>query len=214
MTSQRDGICVQYGCGLSAPEGWLNFDSSPTLRLQRLPFVGRTLARGRIQFPTNVRFGDVVRGLPVGSGTCRAAYASHVLEHLSREDYPKALAETYRILRPGGRFRMVVPDLAALAERYLVSVRQGNCDANDRFMKNSHLGVEMQPSGVIELAQSMLGNSRHLWMWDEPSIATSLKAAGFSEPRRAYFGDSEEPAFFECEDAGRFEGAVAFEARK
>ncbi|MCI5142460.1 MAG: methyltransferase type 11, partial [Candidatus Electrothrix sp. ATG1] len=28
---------IHYGCGLSAPESWLNFDASPTLRLQRIP---------------------------------------------------------------------------------------------------------------------------------------------------------------------------------
>ncbi len=33
-------IYVQYGCGLSAPAGWNNYDASPTLRLQKLPVVG------------------------------------------------------------------------------------------------------------------------------------------------------------------------------
>jgi hypothetical protein len=26
---------VQYGCGLLAPQGWINFDASPRLRIER-----------------------------------------------------------------------------------------------------------------------------------------------------------------------------------
>ena len=39
------GCYVQYGAAYSAPEGWLNFDASPTLRLQKLPVAGKALAR-------------------------------------------------------------------------------------------------------------------------------------------------------------------------
>ena len=31
---------VQYGCGLSAPNEWINFDVSPTLRIQKIPIIG------------------------------------------------------------------------------------------------------------------------------------------------------------------------------
>ena len=41
---------VQYGCGLSDPEGWKNFDSSPTLRLQKLPLIGRFIKK--VEFKT------------------------------------------------------------------------------------------------------------------------------------------------------------------
>lgn len=28
---------VRYGCGIAAPEGWINFNSSPRLRFERMP---------------------------------------------------------------------------------------------------------------------------------------------------------------------------------
>ena len=59
------GCYVQYGAAYSAPEGWLNFDASPTLRLQKLPVAGKALARlsGNPEpFPDELRYGDVVRG--------------------------------------------------------------------------------------------------------------------------------------------------------
>jgi len=66
-------VYVQYGCGSSAPEGWLNFDAS-----LRVPLG----IRGKV-FPRNVRYGDIVRGLPIKDGTAKAVYASHILEHLT-----------------------------------------------------------------------------------------------------------------------------------
>ncbi|HEX6859864.1 MAG TPA: hypothetical protein VF138_06660, partial [Caulobacteraceae bacterium] len=68
MAGTSPKLYVQYGCGLSAPDGWLNFDASPTLRLQRLPLVGRLLTRGRVRFPEAVRYGDITRGLPLADG--------------------------------------------------------------------------------------------------------------------------------------------------
>ena len=96
---------VQYGCGVFAPEGWRNFDASPTLRFERLPLVGRLYTRNQTRFPVNVEHGDIVKGLPVGRGTCRALYCSHVLEHLTLEDARLALRHTREMLREDGCFR-------------------------------------------------------------------------------------------------------------
>ncbi len=59
---------VQYGAGFSGPDGWVNFDASPTLRIQKIPAIGSVLAKlsGNAEpFPESVRYGDVVKGLPV-----------------------------------------------------------------------------------------------------------------------------------------------------
>jgi hypothetical protein len=36
-------LYVQYGAGNEAVQGWLNFDASPTLRIQKMPLIGRLL---------------------------------------------------------------------------------------------------------------------------------------------------------------------------
>lgn len=46
-------------------------------------------------------------------------YASHVLEHLNQQDFPKALKEIQRILSPGGRLYISVPDMDALCRAFL-----------------------------------------------------------------------------------------------
>ena len=72
-------------------------------------------------WPQNVEFGDIVRGLPIEEGSCRAIYCSHVLEHLALDDFRVALHNTYRYLAPEGVFRFVVPDLKVLATDYVTS---------------------------------------------------------------------------------------------
>jgi hypothetical protein len=199
---------VQYGCGLCAPQTWLNFDASPTLRLQRLPLVGRVFTRVGPVFPAGVRYGDIVKGLPVAGGSCRAVYCSHVLEHLSLEDCRRALRNTYACLRPGGVFRFVLPDLEWLARQYLDARGAG---AAIRFMEESKLGLLMRPRRPGELLRAWLGNSQHLWMWDENSMSAELEAAGFRQVRRAAMGDSSEPRFRDVEDPGRWENCLGME---
>ena len=93
---------VQYGCGFSAPESWENFDASPTLYFERIPVVGRFYTKNRIRFPVNVQFGNIVNGLPFENNSIRGIYCSHILEHLSLEDFRSALKNTYKILELDG----------------------------------------------------------------------------------------------------------------
>ena len=202
---------VQYGCGLSAPDGWLNFDASPTLRLQRLPGIGAILTRGRARFPARVRYGDVVRGLPLGDRSCGAVYCSHVLEHLSLADLRIALRETYRILADGGTFRGVLPDMELLARRYVENPRE---DAAIAFMQDTLLGVRERQRGLAALTSGVLGNSHHLWMWDFKALSVELIAAGFRNIRRAEFGDSVLAQFAAAEEKTRWDNCLGFECRK
>jgi SAM-dependent methyltransferase len=183
------GIYVQYGCGLSCPDGWVNFDASPTLVLQRLPLVGALFRRGGVVFPAGVRYGDIVRGLPVADNTADGIYASHILEHLSRNDVERALANTIRMLKPGGVFRLVVPDLEARARRYLSLLEAGDAGGNDWLMRAGCLGAEQRPRGLAGFVRQFFGNSTHLWMWDESSMAAALRRAGFAAIRRCRFND-------------------------
>ena len=199
---------VQYGCGLCAPSEWLNFDASPTLRLQRLPLIGRLSAVRQPLFPQAVVYGDIVRGLPLPPQSCRAVYCSHVLEHLSLADFRTALVNTRKILAKKGIFRLVLPDLRILAQRYAAD---GSETAAVRFMTDSGLGLPQRNRGAVGLLRSWLGNSQHLWMWDHPSLRKELETAGFSGIRAAQLSDSEDPLFAAVEDTSRWEDAIALQ---
>src|SRR6516165_5567259 len=165
-------VYVQCGCGSSAPEGWLNFDAS-----LRVPLG----IRGKV-FPRNVRYGDIVRGLPIKDGTAKAVYASHILEHLTRAD-SKPRCETWRILIPGGTFRLIMPDLETGAVAYLRRLRNGMLDANDHFMDS--IG-ERRPRNFLTHMRSFFGHGRHYWLWD---------FACFQKIRRCKYGDNPDPMF-------------------
>jgi len=205
------GLYVQFGCGLCAPSGWMNFESSPTLRFERIPVLGKLYSKNAMRFPANVRYGDILIGLPVADASCSGIYCSHVLEHLALEDIDAALTNTYRYLVTGGIFRLVVPDLGELVRCYV----SDNADtASHRFLEASGLGRRRRPRGLFEFIRDWFGNSAHLWMWDERSMAAKLRQHGFLEIRRAVFGDSEDPRFREVEDKDRFEGCLAMQCRK
>ena len=97
-------LYVHYGCHWCASEEWLNFDASPTLRLERLPVVGRMVRKNARRFPSNVLYGDIVRGLPVKENSCDGVYCSHVLEHLALEDCRRALLNTHRMMKKRGGY--------------------------------------------------------------------------------------------------------------
>lgn len=211
---------VQYGAGHSAAEGWTNFDASPTLRLERLPFVGRLISINDMRFPASVIHGDIVKGLPVAPGSAAGVYASHVLEHLSYGDAHIALRNTLDIMKPGAIFRIVVPDLEERARRYLAAMGSDRADAGHDFIRATLLGTEERPRGLSSILRSQFGNAAHLWMWDRLSLRKALDDAGFDNIRPSEFNDSSDPRFKEVEDRSRYfdEGLgikeLAFEARR
>jgi hypothetical protein len=199
---------VHYGCGLFAPSDWLNFDASPILIIRRLPVIGYITAGSVTRFPLNVRYGDIVKGLPVSARSCSAVYCSHVLEHLSLGDCRAALGNTRKILRENGIFRLVVPDLRTAVERYAADESD---TAASRFMTETCLGTMERNRGAGGLVRTWLGNSAHLWMWDFQSLRKELEVAGFNRIRAARLGDSEDPKFAAVEENSRWEEAVGIQ---
>lgn len=207
----NNGQYVQYGCGNSAPKEWRNFDASPTLRFERLPLIGHLYTKNKSRFPENVEYGDVVKGLPVSAESCKGVYCSHILEHLSLNDFRVALSNTKEILRAGGIFRLVLPDLEYSATRY---INNSSNEAALEFMRETALGHESRARGFKGLISVWLGNSQHLWMWDYRSIQLELENAGFGDIRKASFGDSSERMFGKVEENRRWENCLGVECRK
>jgi hypothetical protein len=202
-------LYVQFGSGSCAPSEWWNFDTSPTLRFERIPVIGKLYTRNSARFPPNVYAGDIVKGLPIQERSCAGIYSSHVLEHLALEDCRTALRNVFSYLAPGGVFRLVVPDLERLANRY---VSNPSRTAAAEFLLESGLGRKQRPRGVAGLVQTWLGNSEHLWMWDEKAMIAELETAGFLRIRRCSFGDARDHMFNLVEERARFDGCLAIEA--
>lgn len=145
-----------------------------------------------------------MQGLPVEDGIAAGVFCSHVLEHLSRSDFDKAIANSFRMLKPGGRFRLVVPDLEARTRLYLEAKATRSAHANDRLLRSLGMGTEQRPRSLGQRLRAAFGNSAHLWMWDYEGIEAALATAGFDRIRRCAFRDSGDPMFDAIERQDRF----------
>ena len=214
---------VQFGCGLSNPEGWLNYDSTPTLFIRRIPLsiqiaktarkiIGTRKARISANLnniiSNNAIYGDIIKGLPCDSNSVDILYASHVLEHLPLKEFRMSLAECLRVLKPNGVFRAVVPNLMYYIEEYLNS--ESETKSID-FCLNSGLGAESYANPLSR----MRGDSHHI-MYDAETLENELKRAGFTSVRQAFYGDSKIKDFADVEDEGRWmhPNCIGFECIK
>lgn len=170
---------INLGCGRNLIEGWINIDNSPSVVLAKIPLLKTTLFRlGLIsrstyetEWSTNIVWQDVTKGLSYAEASIDKIYSSHMLEHMDRASGERVIRECYRLLKPGGVFRLVVPDLAFHAQRYLEHVHEANSsrDAHDDFLWNVYGGY---------LVPRRKG-AYHRYMYDWPTLRTLLQAAGF-----------------------------------
>ena len=68
---------------------------------------------------SHVRKVNILSGLPFDDSTFDVVYSSHFLEHLSIEQERLLMNEVLRVLKLGGVFRVVVPDLEDICREYL-----------------------------------------------------------------------------------------------
>lgn len=215
---EHSGICLNVGCWIDAPDGWENIDASPSVKLATVPLIGRFLvsAMGGPDFPKSVKYGDLIKGLSLKPNSCELIFASHVLEHLSLSDFHTSLNNIYAYLQPGGIFRVIIPDLEQYVAKYTKQRSEGTTSAKaaSTFMQASCLGHQRSRTGLKHRFHELLSNSRHQWMWDEPSLTEALIQHGFKNVRRCQFGDWSDPRFGLVERQDRHWEALCLEATK
>lgn len=206
-------VHVQYGAGSEAVEGWINYDASPTLLVQRIPLVGK-LIRSKVNcvFDDQILYGNVVKGLPLLPCTVDGLFCSHILEHLSYSDCLTALKNSYEYLRYGGRFRILVPDLAIYISEYQNA--STSVDASFEFMTRTGLGLHSSRKTFKKRLVDSFGNSAHRCMWDYNALRTVLSECGFVDINRFEQGKCEDQNFLKPERDHQFFAALAIECSK
>jgi len=201
---------VQYGCAWSAPKNWANFDCSPTLRFEKIPFIGKLYTKNEHRFPDNVCYGDIVKGLPISNNSCDFIYCSHVLEHLSLNDCRRALRNTYKVMKNSAIFRFVLPDLEHCVNEYINDSKISALE----LMRSLDIGLEERPNTITSNIYNYLQNSKHYWMWDYIALKNELENIGFRKIRRAFFGDSDYKIYNTIEEYSRWENCLGIECQK
>ena len=138
-------IQLHLGCGKRRLAGWVSVDS----RVEVEPDV-----------VADVRHLDAW-----DCGEVESIYACHVLEHIPRPDLLQTLREWRRVLKPGGKLRVSVPDFGTVASLY-----------ND--------GVSFwRLAGLLYGRQDYEGNTHHIG-FDYEYLAWMLGEAGFYDIRK------------------------------
>jgi predicted SAM-dependent methyltransferase len=164
------GLSLHLGAGVDAIEGWINIDAWPS------------------QLALDLRW-----GLPFADGAAERVFLSHTLEHLY---YPHEvgalLGEIFRVLAPGGRVRIIVPDIEAAIGAYVENDR--------RFFAGR--GESSWPGWSIETRlESFLGYAgvgphpgmfaaAHKYGYDFETLAHALETAEFRDVLRSTFQGS------------------------
>ena len=201
LASATQYLGVNIGCGTDAPEGWYNIDNSPTIWMSRLP-MGRRVFRTPA-WPRTVHRHDVLKGLPFAQESVDYIYSSHTFEHFT---YSQSLALTkdcLRVLKPGGRLRIVVPDLEKLVRDYLADPAPlASHRLVDRLLLRHSWQDVLHPG------------AHHCQMFDARSLISMLRAAGFDNAHVCEFGDSCIPNLTKVELESRKSESLYVEAEK
>jgi len=120
---------------------------------------------------------DFTRPLPFDVDSFEGVFCEHVLEHFSFGEGVALAADVYRILRPGGCFRVIVPDAELIMRRY--------------FDAPSELIARRGTSGetAMEVVNTYFRQRyEHQFLYDCGTMQKMLLRAGFDQVTRASFG--------------------------
>lgn len=115
----------------------------------------------------------------VNSGTADAVWSSHNLEHLEGHEVPIALAEIWRVLKPGGFALITMPNLEAVAK--LIASGKG-----EEVLYTSPAGPITPMDMLYGHQKSIQNGNRHMAHrtgFTAKQLSRVLTNAGFDEVR-------------------------------
>lgn len=107
---------LNVGCGSKFHKDWYNVDMTSSS-----PDVIAT---------------NLLNGIPFPDNSFDAVYHSQVLEHFPKEKAPAFIQECFRVLKPGGIIRVVVPDLENIVDEYKRFLNENLIESNDLSAAN------------------------------------------------------------------------------
>lgn len=173
---------LQLGCGPISLAGWLNADLRP-------------------RRPEQI-FVDVRERLPFAEASVDYVFSEHMIGDLTYAQTRDLLGECRRVLRPGGRLRLVTPSLLRLSELY-VNDEQG---LRSRYVQwsatqSEHWRGVPLPGFVIN---TMFQEYR--FVYDPATLRRLLAEAGFDGIAEVPYGESVDPQLRGIDSHGRVIG--------
>ena len=219
MNSSDTPIRLNLGCGLQAPPGWVNVDGSWNARLAKIPALRKLFAavglvardKADIPWSANIYIHDVRKPLPFADHSASVVFASHVLEHLYRNEAQQLLSEAFRVLRPGGIVRIIVPDLETIIQEYngqqpfgTPSPQDAAKTAADRLNERLLMRSSASPRrSLYWIYDSWNDFHSHKWMYDLASLTHLMRSTGFVDLQSKTAGESAIENIAAVEDPSR-----------
>jgi predicted SAM-dependent methyltransferase len=147
-------VRLNIGSGFKPIAGWTNMD----------------LAGASVDLAWNLK-----RGIPFPDGTVAAIYSEHLYEHLPIDAGLAVTRDAVRALRPGGVFRVAVPNAGLLLRSYA-----GTDDEEWALSRPTRMQSVM----------SLFYENGHMTMYDEQLLTALCSLAGLAEVRAREFGES------------------------
>ena len=233
MQPNNRHLRLNLGCGLLTHPSWVNVDGSWNARLAKHRILRWALSslsilpveKAKVPWSNDIFLHDIRKPLPFPDCSADAVYASHVLEHLYREQGQQLVRESFRVLASGGIVRIVVPDLNNIVREYLGDRPFGELSSAENTLSpgdllNERLLMRWPPPSrrnvVMRVYEAWQDFHSHKWMYDERSLSSLIRSAGFVDVVRRNYSESLIPNISEVEDPSRMlNGAgVCVEGRK
>ena len=146
-----------------------------------------------------------LKKLPFEENQFEGIFSEHCLEHVSFEVTSTILKECFRILKPSGVLRIIVPD----GEIY--------CDLYIRKKKGEQVMLPYEEAGYISPMHRINGIFRkygHQFIYDFETLSILLKNVGFSQISKVSFGKGIQPKLFHRDTEWRAIESLYIEAVK
>ena len=223
---------LNLGAGPLGKNDWINLDYGI------LPFLGKykkwipspirkIIPQGYQdiinQWPQNIQLHNCKNRLPFQGNEISHSFTSHFLEHIKKYEAAFVVGEVYRVLKPGGYFRIIVPDLEMIIKKYLEKDDEFFAKIDPELKKYGASTTDMfltlfYPPFHLIKNQSPINRfinrfaRWHMWMYDFDSIKEMLAKAGFIGINKMSHGETNYPGFKELDDCQEI--SVFAEAKK
>jgi len=162
---------LHFGCGPRILRGWINID------LTYVPYEKYMQALTDKYYPEEIRGDqsdlfaiDITRaGLPLPDNSVDVIFHEDFLEHLNQRDQITFLAETLRVLKPGGIHRVNTPNLVSSMRDHSDFAKGFAGVYTDEWNRWHHLSV-LTPAMLEEMAR-MVGYSKVIFTQKDESTS-------------------------------------------